>query len=85
MDLPPITFGKIVKIILLSLVVGFIMTTIGVGPDTVWQWVVDAVDALVRLVRRILTDGLEYILVGAAVVVPIYAIMYVSRLLKKKP
>ncbi len=85
MELPPITFGKIVKIILLSLVVGFIMTSIGVGPDTVWQWFIDGVDALLRLARHILSNGLQYILVGAAVVVPIYVIVYVSRLLKKKP
>ncbi|RMF08012.1 MAG: hypothetical protein D6763_10970 [Alphaproteobacteria bacterium] len=85
MNLPPITLGKIVKIILISLVVGFIMTTIGVGPDTVWRWVIDAVDAIVRLARHILTDGLEYILVGAAVVVPVYVIVYVTRLLRKRP
>lgn len=84
MDLPPITFGKIVKIILLCLVVGFLMTVVGIGPDTVWRWVIDLAETSLDLAQSLLSNGLEYILVGAAVVVPVYLIIYLTRLMKEK-
>lgn len=84
MDLPPITIGKIVKIVLICLVVGFLMTVVGIGPDTVWNWVINLVEKSVDLARHILSNGLEYILVGAAVVVPIYLIIYLTRVMRKK-
>jgi hypothetical protein len=37
-----------------------------------------------RLVKTILTDGFKYLLMGAAVVLPIYAVMFIMRLIKKK-
>lgn len=84
MDLPPITIGKIVKIVLVCLVVGFLMTVVGIGPDTVWNWVIGLVEKSVDLARHILSNGLEYILVGAAVVVPVYLIIYLTRVMRKK-
>ena len=84
MNLPPITFGKIIKIIILCLVVGFIMTVVGIGPDTVWHWVITLAEKSLELARSLLSNGLEYILVGAAVVIPVYLIIYLTRLMRDR-
>lgn len=85
MTLPPITITKVIKIILLCLVVGFIMTVLGLGPDTLWNWAIKLAENAFDLARTIVTDGLEYILVGAAVVIPIYLIIYLTRVMRRKP
>ncbi|MEX1148000.1 MAG: DUF6460 domain-containing protein [Sphingomonadales bacterium] len=85
MDLPPITLSKIVKIILLCLVVGFIMTVLGIGPDSLWNWGIKVAENAFDLMRALFTNGFEYILVGAAVVIPIYLIIYLSRVMRRKP
>lgn len=71
--------GVIVRLLLMSLVVGFLMTLFGIRPQ-------DLVDNAIRLVDAALRDGLgvfrdigAYIVTGAAIVVPIWLLMRLAR------
>lgn len=84
MQMPEVTAGKIVQLVILCLVVGFIMGVFGIGPDEFWNWIIRLGERALKLIKNILTDGLDYLLVGAAVVLPIYAVIFIARLVKKK-
>ncbi len=84
MQLPEITARKILGLIVLCLIVGFVMVKLGITPDGFWRWVVGVFEWFVDLARSILSDGLTYLLWGAAVVVPIYGIIWLTKVLKKK-
>lgn len=85
MQLPVITVKKIIGLVLLCLVVGFVMRFFGIGPDSFWRWIINLGETLFETAKSILSNGLEYLLVGAAVVVPIYLIIYLSKALRRKP
>jgi hypothetical protein len=74
--------GTIVRLVLLSIVVGIVFSALGVTPFNI-------VERIELLVRRIAELGLDtfrwafnYFLLGAIVVVPIW---FVVRLLKRNP
>jgi hypothetical protein len=74
---PPLSIA--LKIILLSVVVGVILSALGLDPRDIWQ-------SLVELVRHIWNMGWDavvwlwrYFLLGAVIVVPIWLVV---RLLK---
>lgn len=64
-----------VKLVVLSLIVGFVMSVVGWRP---WD-LIDAVAAFVENVWNlgfaVIYDSLEYVLLGAAVVVPVFLII----------
>jgi hypothetical protein len=69
-----------VRLLLLSLVVGFLMTMFGVD-------VRDIVDGAVELVEQALRDGTgifgdltRYVLTGAAIVIPVWIVMRLLRM-----
>ena len=71
--------GVIVRLVLMSLVVGFLMSIFGVDVQSVVQ-------GAIRLFRETLRDGFGifrnvggYILTGAALVVPIWLLMRLAK------
>lgn len=71
--------GVIVRLLLLSLVVGFLMSVFGVRPQ-------DVIDGAVQLFRDAMRDGLgvfrdigAYILTGAVLVVPIWLLIRLAK------
>lgn len=84
MQMPAITAGKVMQLVILCLVVGFVMAVIGVGPDEFWHWIIRLGERALKLIKTILSDGFKYLLMGAAVVLPIYAVMLIIRVVKKK-
>ena len=75
----PFTFGDAVRILVICLVVGFIIKALGFGPVEFWLGVRDALqwawDHSVQLGRNVA----EYVVIGAAVVLPIVALRYLFR------
>jgi hypothetical protein len=74
---PPLSVA--VRIILLSILVGVILSAIGLDPRDIWQ-------SLERLVRSVWNMGWDavvwawrYFLLGAAIVVPIWILVRVAR------
>ena len=71
--------GVIVRLLLLSLVVGFLMSVFGVRP-------LDVVDGAINLFRDAMRDGFgvfrnigAYILTGAVLVVPIWFLIRLAK------
>jgi len=74
---PPLSV--VVRIILLSILVGVILSAIGLDPRDIWQ-------SLERLVRSVWNMGWDavvwawrYFLLGAAIVVPIWILVRLAK------
>ncbi|MCP3053557.1 DUF6460 domain-containing protein [Aurantimonas sp. LRZ36] len=70
--------GVIVKLVLLSIVVGVILSWLSWSPADIVDWVVGLFDWLWVSVFGSLERAVDYFILGAAIVVPIFII---SRLL----
>ena len=71
--------GVIVRLLLLSLVVGFAMSVFGIDPQ-------DVIDGAINLVQDVMRDGFgvfrnlgAYVLTGAVLVVPIWLLIRLTR------
>ncbi len=71
--LPPIRFGKIVKFALLCLVVGLVLSAIGVEPLEFWSWAGSVVAGIYDWLVGVFGKLGSYVVIGAAVVIPIWA------------
>lgn len=74
--------GKIIKLVILSLLVGLLLATFGITPVDFWRGVLDFGQWLWEFVLGFMDQALIYIILGGAVVVPIYAVRW---LLKSRP
>lgn len=70
-------------LMILSLVVGLILTTLGVHPSELPEAFASAIGDAARLVRRVLDWGWHYIVLGASVVIPIWLLLYLIRRLRR--
>lgn len=73
--------GKIIKLVILSLVVGLLLATFGITPADFWRGALNFGQWLWDSLLGFLDWALIYIIIGGAVVVPIYVI---RRLLKSR-
>ncbi len=65
----------IIKLTVLSLVAGVVMSTIGWSPRDIYQGIVRFFERLWNLGFDALANSLEYLLLGAAIVVPAFIIL----------
>lgn len=71
-----------VRLVLVSLLVGFLMTMFGIEPEALFRWVQDAIEDVFADSGHYLRQAFGYVLTGAAVVLPIWLllrVMAVSR------
>ena len=66
--------GVILRLVVLSIVVGIVMSALGIRPENLIYHLSLLVDKLRRLGFGIFESALSYFLIGAAVVIPIWAI-----------
>jgi hypothetical protein len=71
--LPRFRPGKIIKLVLLCLVVGLILSAIGLEPLEFWEKVGDMAVGFYDWLVRVFGKLGSYIVIGAAVVLPIWA------------
>lgn len=71
----------VIKLVIASLIVGFILVKIGVSPKEFWTGVADAAAWAWENAVSFFKEALIYIVVGAFVVVPIWL---VRRLLQRR-
>ncbi len=68
-------FAVFIKLVLLSILVGFVLTVLGLDPRNI-LW---SIEALIRSIFNLGFDAFEwlwrYLLLGAVIVVPIWLIM----------
>jgi len=77
--------GWIVRIIVLSLIVGLLLSFLDINPMGILNNTWETVLAVVALFTSVAQWALPYVLVGAVVVVPIAVIAGVLRLMRRRP
>ena len=71
--------GVLVRLVILSLVVGFLMSVFGVRPQDVIDGAIDLFHAAIRDGFGVFQDIGAYILTGAVLVVPIWFLIRLSK------
>ena len=64
-----------VKLTILSIIVGMVMSFFGWRPRDVIDAVIDSFERIWSLGFAVVYDSLEYLLVGAAIVVPLFLVI----------
>ena len=81
------TAGTAVKLVLLSLMIGIGLSFFGVSPEALWRGVGEMARLSARAGLRFLdwgmSWGMQYILIGAAVVLPVYVVRLLYRRFRK--
>ena len=65
----PITGGTVLKLVIYSFIVGYIMYSMEWSPGDILGWVADTIAGIWNWFSG---SGLEYVLLGATIVVPIF-------------
>ena len=76
--------STIVKLAILSLLVGFALAFFEVDPRNLLTSLGSTVVEIYELVLRFLRWGIKYVLLGAVVVLPIWLVFYLIGLAKRK-
>ncbi len=71
--------GVIIRLVVLSIITGVVLSALGIGPQDVFQYFREIGDWLYELGFDSIESVFQYFMIGAAVVVPIWV---VYRLLK---
>ncbi len=78
------TFSTVVKLAVISLLVGMALAFFDITPQRLLENLGSTVIEIYRLILRFLRWSLEYILIGAVVVLPIWLALYLVRMARKK-
>lgn len=79
------TAGTVIKLAFLSLAVGLVLSFFGVTPANFWKFMGDLALSAWETGAVFFAWAKLYILIGAAVVVPVYVARNLFRYLGKKP
>ena len=75
----------IIKLVVLSALVGLLMVIFGISPSGFWEGVARFFRWLWDILTSLLDWGLIYIVTGAAIVVPIYLLRRLLKSRKRAP
>jgi hypothetical protein len=84
MDAPPRILATIVKLFVLSVVVGWIISVLDLSLAGFFEHLADAFGAVVDWMRWILDWTLPYAAIGALVVVPLWLVSVLLRLARRR-
>lgn len=84
MALPRITGSTVIKLLILSLIVGLILAGLNIDPKNVLYSLRDGVEHLFQMGVDLFGWAFTYILIGAVVVIPIWLALYLLRVLRGK-
>ncbi len=76
--------STIVKLAILSLVVGVALAFFGIEPRDLLTSLGTTVVEIYEIVLRFIRWSMKYVLIGAVVVVPVWLVFFLIRLAKKK-
>jgi hypothetical protein len=69
----------LLRLAILSLIVGFLMSFFGISPRDVFRWIDDFIGRIYDMGFDAVRSAIEYIVLGAIVVVPIWLLVRVLR------
>ncbi len=78
------TLSTVVKLAVLSLLVGMALAFFDITPQRLLENLGSTVIEIYQLVLRFLRWALQYVLIGAVVVLPIWLVLYLVRVARKK-
>ena len=79
------TAGTVIKLVFLSLVVGLVLSYFGMTPANFWNSMGELAVSAWESGITFFDWAWKYIIIGGAVVVPIYVVRGLSRYLRKRP
>lgn len=82
--MPKITGGTVVKLLIMSLLVGMVLAVLNIDPQNILQSARDGAEALIEMGVSFFGWAFKYVLIGAVVVVPIWLALYLWRYLRGK-
>ena len=69
-----------VRLLVLSFIVGLVFSALNIRPIQVYRWLERAILRIYDMGFAFFADALEYLFIGALIVVPIFLVMRVLRL-----
>ena len=84
MNLPKITAGTVVKLVIASLCVGLILAYFNTDPLELLSWARDKAGAILGDATGWVQWAIKYIFIGAVIVIPIWLISYLWRAARGK-
>ncbi len=72
-------FRVLVRLLVLSFIVGLVLSAVGLHPLEIFDWLKRLVDRIYEMGFEAVREGIRYLFLGALIVVPIFLIM---RLIK---
>ena len=85
MTVPRITLGSVVRVLVLCFAVGLVLHFLDVDPRNLFHDLVELARRLFQLSVDFFGWAIAYVLLGAVVVVPIWAIVLLLRFLRGRP
>ena len=82
--MPKITGGTVVKLLIVSLLVGIVLAILNIDPQNVLQSARNGAEALIEMGASVFGWAFKYVLIGAVVVVPVWLFLYLWRYLRGK-
>ncbi len=73
-----------IRLLILSLVVGFVLSWTGIYPSDIFNWLFDAGRWIYDQGFLFFADTLDYLLLGAAIVVPVFLIGRLLRIGRRR-
>ncbi len=70
----------LLRLVVLSFIVGLVMSTLNIHPLDIYDWVERLIRRAYEMGFAFFGDALQYLLVGALIVVPIFLIMRLMKL-----
>lgn len=77
-------FSIILKLLVASLIVGLLFSAFDINPRSLLRGIPDLIRDSLRFVVSILDWAIPYILLGAAVVVPVFILFSLFKVLKRR-
>ena len=77
--------STIIKLIILSLIVGFILMKLDITPEHVLNYLGDTVVGIFDWLIKNAGEAMAYVITGAAVVIPIWLIFAVLKYMRSGP
>ena len=85
MAMPRITIGTVVRIVIICFLVGLFLAFFDIDPRTAWIHLAAWAQDSVRWLFDNLGKAFSYVLLGAAIVLPIWLVLFVLRMFRNRP
>ena len=76
--------STIVRILLLCLVVGLVISVFGISPEGILSLLGTTAERIFLTVAGVVQWAVPYMLIGAVVVIPIWVVVYIFRVARRR-